>query len=197
MVDKYSMIQTDFIFARLSAINCYPANNTVVLISAILASANLVLLFLILLYFVPVAEQKRIPQLSVPMNLHFVLFPVLKFSNVDINVELIAILDRVHPVESQSLNLVFAEKKHSQMFSVPLKTLVVEKNVTLSFLADIAAIWFVTLLENVQARIRICLLYTSDAADDTPCVDLGGRRIIKKKKKLIRTSPHYQITQER
>ena len=29
-----------------------------------------------------------------------------------------------------------------------------------------------------------CLLYTSDAADDTPCVDLGGRRIIKKKKKI-------------
>ncbi|VTU58941.1 hypothetical protein AMBR_DPAELIID_02775 [Lacticaseibacillus rhamnosus] len=29
-----------------------------------------------------------------------------------------------------------------------------------------------------------CLLYTSDAADDTPCVDLGGRRIIKKKKHL-------------
>ena len=26
-----------------------------------------------------------------------------------------------------------------------------------------------------------CLLYTSDAADDTPCVDLGGRRTIKKK----------------
>ncbi|WP_460413834.1 hypothetical protein, partial [Staphylococcus aureus] len=24
-----------------------------------------------------------------------------------------------------------------------------------------------------------CLLYTSDAADDTPCVDLGCRRIIK------------------
>ena len=30
-----------------------------------------------------------------------------------------------------------------------------------------------------------CLLYTSDAADDTPCVDLGGRRIIKKKKKFF------------
>ena len=28
------------------------------------------------------------------------------------------------------------------------------------------------------AVIRACLLYTSDAADDTPCVDLGGRRII-------------------
>ena len=29
---------------------------------------------------------------------------------------------------------------------------------------------------------RPCLLYTSDAADDMQCVDLGGRRIIKKKK---------------
>ena len=27
----------------------------------------------------------------------------------------------------------------------------------------------------------ICLLYTSDAADDQLCVDLGGSRIIKKK----------------
>src|SRR5450756_2537763 len=32
-------------------------------------------------------------------------------------------------------------------------------------------------------RVPICLLYTSDAADDLLCVDLGGRRIIKKKKK--------------
>ena len=29
-----------------------------------------------------------------------------------------------------------------------------------------------------SVRYCICLLYTSDAADDTPCVDLGGRRII-------------------
>ena len=28
-----------------------------------------------------------------------------------------------------------------------------------------------------------CLLYTSDAADDLLCVDLGGRRFIKKKKR--------------
>ena len=27
-----------------------------------------------------------------------------------------------------------------------------------------------------------CLLYTSDAADDLLCVDLGGRRIIQKKR---------------
>src|SRR5680860_1891384 len=32
-----------------------------------------------------------------------------------------------------------------------------------------------------------CLLYTSDAADDLLCVDLGGRRIIKKKKKTKNT----------
>ena len=31
-------------------------------------------------------------------------------------------------------------------------------------------------------RSNSCLLYTSDAADDLLCVDLGGRRIIKKKK---------------
>ena len=43
-----------------------------------------------------------------------------------------------------------------------------------------------------------CLLYTSDAADELLCVDLGGRRIIKKKNKTNhpshltrpRTTPH-------
>ena len=32
----------------------------------------------------------------------------------------------------------------------------------------------------VQQEVVICLLYTSDAADDRYRVDLGGRRIIKK-----------------
>ena len=31
--------------------------------------------------------------------------------------------------------------------------------------------------------ILVCLLYTSDAADERSSVDLGGRRIIKKKKR--------------
>ena len=30
------------------------------------------------------------------------------------------------------------------------------------------------------ARPKLCLLYTSDAADERSSVDLGGRRIIKK-----------------
>src|SRR5450756_2382263 len=36
--------------------------------------------------------------------------------------------------------------------------------------------------EAVGTGYYACLLYTSDAADDLLCVDLGGRRIIKKKK---------------
>ena len=35
----------------------------------------------------------------------------------------------------------------------------------------------------VQLNTEGCLLYTSDAADERSSVDLGGRRIIKKKKK--------------
>ena len=42
-----------------------------------------------------------------------------------------------------------------------------------------------------------CLLYTSDAADDLLCVDLGGRRLIKKNthnntKRLTHHPPRYQ-----
>ena len=39
-----------------------------------------------------------------------------------------------------------------------------------------------------------CLLYTSDAADDLLCVDLGGRRIIKKKTYTDSLCPHYLLT---
>ena len=33
-------------------------------------------------------------------------------------------------------------------------------------------------------HLFVCLLYTSDAADERSSVDLGGRRIIKKKKNI-------------
>ena len=36
--------------------------------------------------------------------------------------------------------------------------------------------------ETIFAQDTICLLYTSDAADERSSVDLGGRRIIKTKK---------------
>ena len=38
-----------------------------------------------------------------------------------------------------------------------------------------------TALGQLFEEYKACLLYTSDAADDLLCVDLGGRRIIKKK----------------
>ena len=36
--------------------------------------------------------------------------------------------------------------------------------------------------EHREGLAKFCLLYTSDAADERSSVDLGGRRIIKKKK---------------
>ena len=36
-------------------------------------------------------------------------------------------------------------------------------------------------MDELLTQPSLCLLYTSDAADDMQCVDLGGRRIIKKK----------------
>ena len=39
--------------------------------------------------------------------------------------------------------------------------------------------------------IKFCLLYTSDAADEEDSVDLGGRRIIKKK---IHVNSYYENT---
>ena len=42
----------------------------------------------------------------------------------------------------------------------------------------------------LHVRTREAVSYTHpDAADDTPCVDLGGRRIIKKKPNQIFTYP--------
>ena len=38
--------------------------------------------------------------------------------------------------------------------------------------------------KNGSEFILPCLLYTSDAADERSSVDLGGRRIIKKKKDI-------------
>ena len=40
------------------------------------------------------------------------------------------------------------------------------------------------LMEERRAQAEVCLLYTSDAADERSSVDLGGRRIIKKKKSI-------------
>ena len=48
-------------------------------------------------------------------------------------------------------------------------------------IASLAGLAFVLMV--IMGLRNGCLLYTSDAADERSSVDLGGRRIIKKKKK--------------
>ena len=47
-----------------------------------------------------------------------------------------------------------------------------------------------------EYRTLSCLLYTSDAADERSSVDLGGRRIIKKKKKEMSRMSTTSMTNE-
>ena len=62
--------------------------------------------------------------------------------------------------------------------------------------------------KNIPGSRETCLLYTSDAADERSSVDLGGRRIIKKKKteehrnndiqkKKNKINRNYEIIQQR
>ena len=46
-------------------------------------------------------------------------------------------------------------------------------------------------VERLLTPAHLCLLYTSDAADDLLCVDLGGRRIITKKKRTHTRRIHH------
>ena len=63
---------------------------------------------------------------------------------------------------------------------------------------DLAACFRPDWSAHALAQVAACLLYTSDAADERSSVDLGGRRIIKKKNKslyyraLTITSAKYQ-----
>src|SRR5665811_2583468 len=66
------------------------------------------------------------------------------------------------------------------------------KDITKTMIADAAAVAGLEfddkqidmMVDDLKNRLKaFCLLYTSDAADDLTRVDLGGRRIIKKKKK--------------
>mgnify|MGYP003381606094 CR=1 FL=1 len=45
--------------------------------------------------------------------------------------------------------------------------------------------WLSDVWRHITGSTRNCLLYTSDAADERSSVDLGGRRIIKKKTRTL------------
>ena len=50
---------------------------------------------------------------------------------------------------------------------------------------------------SIKDEAHCCLLYTSDAADERSSVDLGGRRIIKKKKRSGRLRDSLTIQQKK
>ena len=51
---------------------------------------------------------------------------------------------------------------------------------------------FKSIIRQLITHMMDCLLYTSDAADERSSVDLGGRRIIKKKKRYRHKCEHIQ-----
>ena len=53
---------------------------------------------------------------------------------------------------------------------------------------DTTEVELLALVAQLNADAEVCLLYTSDAADERSSVDLGGRRIIKKKNKKKNTA---------
>ena len=54
--------------------------------------------------------------------------------------------------------------------------------------------WYVD--PTLATLLNSCLLYTSDAADERSSVDLGGRRIIKKKKTINQNTQRSMKQQE-
>ena len=61
------------------------------------------------------------------------------------------------------------------------RNLVAEAKATLRGLTRIGIKEFDIRMKDNEIEVYRCLLYTSDAADERSSVDLGGRRIIKKK----------------
>ena len=55
--------------------------------------------------------------------------------------------------------------------------------------------WLDAVASWAAASLSPCLLYTSDAADERSSVDLGGRRIIKKKQNT-HIAPHAGIQEQ-
>ena len=87
--------------------------------------------------------------------------------NFDENIE-ISIID------NSRLALKFLEQEFSKK-SLEMKTTIFLDEI----MPQMRGVEIMESLENME-MIKNCLLYTSDAADDMQCVDLGGRRIIKK-----------------
>eukprot|EP00831_Metopus_contortus_P069180 TRINITY_DN62079_c0_g1_i1.p2 TRINITY_DN62079_c0_g1~~TRINITY_DN62079_c0_g1_i1.p2 ORF type:complete len:111 (+),score=31.20 TRINITY_DN62079_c0_g1_i1:239-571(+) len=99
------------------------------------------------------------------------------------------------PIFNENGNVIFllAEGRDMTEQIKAKNDLIMEKEFSENLIKSLPGLFFLYKLENNSFALKkwnsqheellgLCLLYTSDAADDTPCVDLGGRRIIKKKK---------------
>ena len=79
---------------------------------------------------------------------------------------------RYHPLQTGLLPIVFG----GSGATLPADFYVFAARMLHGVIAPVLALLIVL-------HIEACLLYTSDAADERSSVDLGGRRIIKKKNK--------------
>ena len=55
-----------------------------------------------------------------------------------------------------------------------------------------ARVWAARKNRRMSRQVLSCLFYTADAADDPPCVNPGGRRLIKTKTSKQRQDKHTQ-----
>eukprot|EP00831_Metopus_contortus_P037602 TRINITY_DN29623_c0_g1_i1.p1 TRINITY_DN29623_c0_g1~~TRINITY_DN29623_c0_g1_i1.p1 ORF type:complete len:175 (-),score=54.57 TRINITY_DN29623_c0_g1_i1:5-529(-) len=92
---------------------------------------------------------------------------------------------RVHGKE-RGISILFVSHKLSEVFEISENITIIRDGKKIGVYPtselDNEKLVFIMTGRKLEYSPYICLLYTSDAADDTPCVDLGGRRIIKKKK---------------
>ena len=87
-------------------------------------------------------------------------------------------------VRSRGLGDVYKRQIFAMLLLLLVATVFVisPANLIASITPDWMTIGIITMLIFAYYLISTCLLYTSDAADERSSVDLGGRRIIKKKK---------------
>ena len=87
-------------------------------------------------------------------------------------------------VRSRGLGDVYKRQGHMRRFIIPCALF------ALPLLAQAENLH----LSDLKSQNAVCLLYTSDAADERSSVDLGGRRIIKKKTNTTIAETQHKLT---
>ena len=90
-------------------------------------------------------------------------------------------MDWLAGVYVRTLNVI--HYMHDKYYYEAAEMALIDTDVRRTFATGIAGFSHVVDSLSAIKYAKVCLLYTSDAADEEDSVDLGGRRIIKKKKK--------------